>query len=540
MLESLLQDRVGCRHWLAKPDDRDIHSDRRQDSGPMYRVTRCLHIPRPGQPETGAIGQLDESLKARAPGGSLSDGVSPVGPRKTGNKQFCGVGGAKIREQDHWSLDRRAASRGRYLDFLVTVFCSTQQRPGPDEETGRCDAFLERPAGSIANVDEEPACATVDERVDGVGELAGGPRGEPIHPHIPKTLIQHPRGDSRASQPLAGELYVKRLVRIASDQGERDDRPWLSSKQPLAFECREPTRGVPVDRPDEVSRDDTGLARGRFGAGGNDLQVVLTRYLDSKLTLRERLTRFNPLHVGCRQIRAVSIETAGETAQGAMHHLVDIDLLDILAADQRHHVLENSEVTVGVLARHGLAKKAPDHGEGDDRNRREKDDKTGPLAHRDHYSRCVRVLGVDVGKRRIGLALSDASATLASPLRVLTVSQARLGVVAVAGEIAVLEGQEDGLAAVVVGLPRSLSGAPHAQTRHVLDFVAELRRHTTLPVHLQDERLSSREAESRLAQREKNWRRRKARLDAAAAAIILQDFLDEASPADRDREQERG
>lgn len=152
------------------------------------------------------------------------------------------------------------------------------------------------------------------------------------------------------------------------------------------------------------------------------------------------------------------------------------------------------------------------------------------------------MLGVDVGKRRIGLALSDASATLASPLRVLTVSRAAArGAVEVAQEIAVLEGQEDGLAGVVVGLPLSLSGETHRQTTYVLAFVETLRQRTILPVHLQDERLSSYEAESRLAQREKSWRRRKARLDAASAAIILQDFLDHqpgplATAGDRDPE----
>ena len=53
-----------------------------------------------------------------------------------------------------------------------------------------------------------------------------------------------------------------------------------------------------------------------------------------------------------------------------------------------------------------------------------------------------------------------------------------------------------------------------------------LGRRTSLPIVLQDERLTSVEAESRLASREKDWRARKARLDAAAAAIILQDYLD--------------
>ena len=57
-------------------------------------------------------------------------------------------------------------------------------------------------------------------------------------------------------------------------------------------------------------------------------------------------------------------------------------------------------------------------------------------------------------------------------------------------------------------------------------FVAALRKRTAVPVITQDERLTSVEAESRLAVREKDWRRRKAKLDAAAAAIILQEYLD--------------
>ena len=140
----------------------------------------------------------------------------------------------------------------------------------------------------------------------------------------------------------------------------------------------------------------------------------------------------------------------------------------------------------------------------------------------------MRLLGVDVGKRRIGLAVSDASAMLATPLRVLAVSGGmNQGVAALAREIALLEGQEDGLAAVVVGVPRSLDGQPHGETSEVLRFVERLRANTVIPVHLQDERLTSVEAERRLAHQEKDWRRRKARLDAAAAAIILQDYLDE-------------
>ncbi len=60
--------------------------------------------------------------------------------------------------------------------------------------------------------------------------------------------------------------------------------------------------------------------------------------------------------------------------------------------------------------------------------------------------------------------------------------------------------------------------------------MARLRTRTTLPVFVQDERLTSVEADERLRVSERDWRTRKARLDAAAAAVILQDFLDQARP----------
>jgi hypothetical protein len=72
----------------------------------------------------------------------------------------------------------------------------------------------------------------------------------------------------------------------------------------------------------------------------------------------------------------------------------------------------------------------------------------------------------------------------------------------------------------------TLDGTPTEMTPRVEQFARALGAKTSLPVTLQDERLSSREAESRLALRDKDWRSRKAKLDAAAAAIILQDYLD--------------
>src|SRR5262249_13203907 len=138
----------------------------------------------------------------------------------------------------------------------------------------------------------------------------------------------------------------------------------------------------------------------------------------------------------------------------------------------------------------------------------------------------MRVLGVDVGARRVGLAVSDATETLARPLTTLQVSGEADAVDRVAAAIARLAAEEDGLRAVVVGLPARLDGTPSDATARVRAFVDALRTRTTLPIATEDEPLSSRQAESGLASREKDWRKRKEKLDAAAAAIILQDYLD--------------
>jgi len=137
-----------------------------------------------------------------------------------------------------------------------------------------------------------------------------------------------------------------------------------------------------------------------------------------------------------------------------------------------------------------------------------------------------RILAVDVGARRIGLAISDASCTLARPLETLLVrsdADAVDRVVRRAGELAAEDG---GLATIVVGLPSHLDGTPSPQTSRVAAFIALLKTRTALTIATEGEQLSSREAESRLAVRERDWRKRKKQLDAAAAAIILQDYLD--------------
>lgn len=130
-----------------------------------------------------------------------------------------------------------------------------------------------------------------------------------------------------------------------------------------------------------------------------------------------------------------------------------------------------------------------------------------------------------MGRRRVGLAISDPTATLARPLATLTI-EGTSALNRVVNEVERLSAEADGLGAVVVGLPARLDGSATEQTAEVAAFITQLRTRITIPVHQEDERLTSREAESRLARRERDWRKRKALLDAAAAAIILQDYLD--------------
>jgi putative Holliday junction resolvase len=137
----------------------------------------------------------------------------------------------------------------------------------------------------------------------------------------------------------------------------------------------------------------------------------------------------------------------------------------------------------------------------------------------------MRVLAIDVGERRVGLAISDPTRTLARPLTTLTVAPDDV-LDTVAHKIAQLASEDDGVAEIIVGMPVHLDGSPSEQTTRVAAFVDGLRTRTPIPIRMADERLTSREAESRLAVNERDWRKRKKTLDAAAAAIFLQEYLD--------------
>ena len=127
------------------------------------------------------------------------------------------------------------------------------------------------------------------------------------------------------------------------------------------------------------------------------------------------------------------------------------------------------------------------------------------------------------------MAVSDLTATLARPHTALRTTGLDGDALQVSLDEISRLAQEDPLDAIVVGLPRRLDGTPNEMTPRVQRFAAKLGERAGVAVILQDERLTSVEAESRLAAREKNWRVRKQRLDAAAAAVILQDYLDRQS-----------
>jgi putative Holliday junction resolvase len=143
----------------------------------------------------------------------------------------------------------------------------------------------------------------------------------------------------------------------------------------------------------------------------------------------------------------------------------------------------------------------------------------------------MRLMGIDVGERRVGLAVSDTSGTLARPLTTLErTSSVDALLDEVVAAIDRLAAEGDAVTLIVIGLPMRLDGSANAATERARAFAAQLGNKTKIPMAFQDERLSSREAESRLALRERDWRVRKKRLDAAAAAVILQDHIDEHPP----------
>lgn len=131
------------------------------------------------------------------------------------------------------------------------------------------------------------------------------------------------------------------------------------------------------------------------------------------------------------------------------------------------------------------------------------------------------VLGLDLGDARIGVAISDPERRLAVPVGTVHVGRPPGELLAIAELV-----RERGASLIVVGLPLSLRGEHGARAGHVDSFADALARVVEIPIELQDERLSTVEAERALAAAGTPGRERRRVVDASAATVILQAWLD--------------
>lgn len=131
-----------------------------------------------------------------------------------------------------------------------------------------------------------------------------------------------------------------------------------------------------------------------------------------------------------------------------------------------------------------------------------------------------RILALDLGSKTIGIALSDETGTFVFPGRTLPRHEGWRRDVRALAELA----EREGVSEIVVGHPLRMDGSRGIQAERAEEFAEHLRRHVRLPVHLEDERLSTWEAGERLAEAGRS--RRDPNIDSAAAAVILQSFLD--------------
>lgn len=135
----------------------------------------------------------------------------------------------------------------------------------------------------------------------------------------------------------------------------------------------------------------------------------------------------------------------------------------------------------------------------------------------------MRVLGIDFGLKRVGLAVSDRTGTLVSPFKTIE----RTTRDKLFDELTEIIDKE-AIEAVVVGLPLSLDGEDTMTTRQARNFAASLGRRTDKPIHLMDERLTSAQAEEELNAANVRGKKRKMALDSQAAVVILRSWLENA------------
>ena len=132
----------------------------------------------------------------------------------------------------------------------------------------------------------------------------------------------------------------------------------------------------------------------------------------------------------------------------------------------------------------------------------------------------MRYLAIDYGDKRTGLAICDHAETIASPLAVIQGQKDLLKKIADVVETERVE-------AIVLGLPLNMDDSQGPQVKLVFKFADRLKEHLNIPIHFQDERLSTFSAEGKLAAADFTRGKKKKRLDAIAAAEILEAFLEQ-------------
>lgn len=135
----------------------------------------------------------------------------------------------------------------------------------------------------------------------------------------------------------------------------------------------------------------------------------------------------------------------------------------------------------------------------------------------------TRLLGIDFGMKRIGLARSDPSKQIASPLKTLIAAKT------LEGTVDLILKELDEVEAIVMGLPLLLSGKDSETTTTVRKFAALLEEKSGLPLILWDERLTSKQVERLLMEEKMSRKKRTAHLDTMSATLILQNYLDSQS-----------
>jgi putative Holliday junction resolvase len=132
-----------------------------------------------------------------------------------------------------------------------------------------------------------------------------------------------------------------------------------------------------------------------------------------------------------------------------------------------------------------------------------------------------RVMALDLGEKRIGVALSDTTRTIAAAHSVIPRKSRAEDAARYAQLIA-----EHQVALLVIGLPITLSGTEGQRAAWVRDYAAELERQIDIPLTFWDESLTTQEAEAALRAQGRRGRKLRERVDAVAAAVILQSYLD--------------